>query len=281
MRVRIYNLWHRAFATLLNRTPAPLAAQMGTHTRAARLLRPLVNRLVPRTHVVAEVRAGPSRGIRLLIEPREEKFYWTGWHERPVQDALTRILRPGDVFWDIGAHIGLYTILGARAIGEDGHVHAFEPMPANRARLGESLRLSGCTNVTVHPHALAAESGEARLHAAGLTTMWSLVPSDTPDHVVVECRTLDDVMAAVEPPEVLKIDAEGLELDILRGGSELLARHQPTVILELHQEEDLEQARAILEGNEFQQLDRTHWLVTPRVRSVESVDGPPSSVHSQ
>lgn len=263
MRVRVQNLCHRAFATLLNRAPAPLAARMGTNTLAARLLRPLVNRLVPRTHVVADVRAGPSRGIRLLIEPRGEKFYWTGWHERPVQEALTRILRPGDIFWDVGAHVGLYAILGSRAIGDDGHVHAFEPMPANRARLETSLRLSGCTNVTVHPHALAAESGEARLHAAGLSTMWSLVPSDAPEHILVACRTLDDVVATVEPPDVLKIDAEGVELDILRGGAELLARHQPTVILELHQHEDLEQARVILEGNEFQRLDRTHWLVSP------------------
>ncbi len=273
--MRIHNLCQRAFVTLLNRAPAPLAARIGTSTLAARLLRPLVNRLVPRTHVVAEVRAGPSRGIRLLVEPRGEKFYWTGWHERPVQEALARILRPGDVFWDVGAHIGLYSILGSRAIGEEGRVHAFEPMPANRARLEESLRLSGCANVTVHPHALAADSGEARLHAAGLTTMWSLVPSDGPEHIAVECRRLDDVVTAIDPPDVLKIDAEGVELDILRGGAELLARRQPTLILELHQPEDLEQARAILAGNEFQRLDRTHWLIAPGARSV---DGAFSSV---
>ena len=53
----------------------------------------------------------------------------------PVQQALVEIVQPGAVVWDVGAHIGFFTLLLSRLVGSSGVVHAFEPWPANVDRL--------------------------------------------------------------------------------------------------------------------------------------------------
>src|SRR2546427_4129523 len=120
---------------LMNRTPDPLAALFRSDTLGARLLRPLINRFVPMGLTWVVVRSGTVRGLHLLIDPQHEKFYWSGTHEPPLQQTIVRILRPGMSFWDIGANIGFFTLLASRCVDDAGHVHAFDPMAQNRARL--------------------------------------------------------------------------------------------------------------------------------------------------
>jgi len=115
--------------------PAPVARLFTTDSRASKLLRPLVNRFAPQGLTWVEVRSGGAHGISLLIDAQKEKFLWTGLHEPAVQRALAEQLRPGMTFWDVGAHVGFFTVLAARLVGEGGHVHAFEPVEENQRRL--------------------------------------------------------------------------------------------------------------------------------------------------
>jgi len=203
--------------------------------------------------------AGPARGFRLIIEPRKEKYYWRGAHEPAVTKAMTRLLKPGQVFWDIGAHIGYISLIGSRLVGSTGHVHAFEPMPANAKRLGEAVRLNTITNLTVHQVAVSDSDRPDVLHGSEATSMWSLLRQD---HVGVPiiCVTLDAMLALLGPPNLIKIDVEGAELGVLMGAERLLSLH-PTLIMELLTDANRTRAEALLAGRTFERLDRSNWLV--------------------
>lgn len=160
----------------MNAIPQPVAVHLRTDALAMRLLRPLINRLVPTGPTWVVVRSGPARGLQLLINPRSEKFYWTGTHEVAVQQAIAEILKPRMTFWDSGAHIGFFSLLASRCVGAAGSVHAFEPLPENGQRLLGCIERNGLKNITVHERALSGTGGEAVLHAYGSSLVWTLVP---------------------------------------------------------------------------------------------------------
>ena len=163
--------------SLVNRVPARLATLFRQGGVLARVAAPVLERVLPDHPREIVVRGGRARGVRLVAELKREKFYWTGGYESRVQDALAEELRPGGSFWDVGAHLGFFTLLASRLVGPEGKVHAFEPLPANRARLETGISLNDATNVTLHPVALAGRTGSAVLHSHGSTLMWSLLPN--------------------------------------------------------------------------------------------------------
>lgn len=222
-------------------------------------MRPIVNPLLPSRPMAVRVLAGPARGIRLMIEPRREKFYWRGGHDPAVARVLTTFLRPGHTFWDIGAHIGYMSLLGSRLVGPVGQVHAFEPMPANVARLREGMRLNAVTNMTVHPVAVSDTDRLGVLSRHESTSMWSLV-GQNPLGVQVTCVTLNAMLASLGPPDLVKIDVEGAELQVLAGAERLLSLH-PTLIVELLTDANRIRAEALLAGWNFERLDHHNWLV--------------------
>lgn len=247
---------------LMNAVPGPIAAWFRSDARIARMLRPLANRLVPAEPTPVVVRSGPGKGLRLLIDPRSEKYYWTGLHEEHVQGAVAGILKPGMSFWDVGAHIGLLTLIAARAVGASGQVHSFEPMPENRERLLASIKMNDFQNITVHDTALAAESGEAMLHAHQSSTMWTLIQERGEQKgIIVRCHTLDEVVQSIAPPHLIKVDVEGTEVDVLRGGQRLLQEHRPSLIVEFSNGELLAQAHKLLPFHRFDFLGGNHWLL--------------------
>jgi FkbM family methyltransferase len=253
------------FLGLLDRAPPAIARRLHRASFGARLLRPLVNALAPRGPATVQVRSGVAKGVRLVIKPREEKYYWTGTHEPEVQLAFARELAPGTTVWDVGAHVGFYTVLASRAVGDLGHVHAFEPSPENRLRLLEALRLNDAQNVVVHEVALAARSGSAPLYRHRFSTSWTLVEArgDEPDSEVA-CTTIDELAGALGVPDLIKIDAEGAELDVLRGGVNALRATDTVLIVEFSALELVGEAQALLPGHRFEQLAERHWLLRPR-----------------
>ncbi len=124
--------------------------------------------------------------------------------------------------YDIGANVGFYTLLASALAGPRGRVVAFEPLPRNLEFLRAHVAMNGMTNVVIRSVALADHPGtrpfddtpgpsEAHLAARGSLT--------------VECATLDALVAKGEipPPDVIKMDVEGAELLVLRGGEDVHA----------------------------------------------------------
>jgi FkbM family methyltransferase len=198
----------------------------------------------------------------LVIEPRLEKFYWTGAHEPEVQQALRRCLRPGATFWDVGAHIGFFSLIASRLVGPDGQVHAFEPLPANVTRLRESLALNASAgNVTLHPWAIAATPGQAPLQQSQSSLMGTLRETASVGTTLVTCVTLDAMAETLGRPDLIKIDVEGTEDEVLAGGRQLLEHGVPTLIVELLSTEAVTRARTALPQYGFIRLDATNWLL--------------------
>ena len=94
--------------------------------------------------------------------------------------------------------------------------------------------------------------------------MWSLAGEG--EGVPVQTETLDSLR--LPAPDLVKIDAEGVELDVLRGGKELLSGVRPALLVEFTTTELVEQARALLPGYRFEHLDGNHWLLRKPERSA-------------
>ena len=125
-----------------------------------------------------------------------------------------------DAAIDVGAHVGLWSYNLAHAFGQ---VHAFEPVQAHRECFARNVQMS---NVTLHPFALGDHEGSVSIRTEPTSSGDSRVdgPGEIPMH------TLDSLR--IESAGLLKIDAEGFELFILRGAEETLARCRPVVIVE-------------------------------------------------
>jgi FkbM family methyltransferase len=248
--------------SVVNRVPGPFAAPFRSGGLLARTVAPVLERFLPTDLTEVVVRSGPARGLRLLIDVQREKYYWTGAHERSVQDALEVLLRPGDVVWDIGAHIGFFSLLASRLVGVSGAVVAFEPVVENRLRLRRSLTLNGAVNVCVRGEAVAGQTGTAVLHARGSSSMWTLQPGEVkPSSSVVECITLDDLARAMPTPKLIKVDVEGLELDVLQGAQRLLRDCRPTLVIEISDSFLINDCLAVAEGYAARRLDNSHWIL--------------------
>src|SRR5207253_1278970 len=101
--------------------------------------------------------------------------------------------------------------------------------------------------VVVLDWALAAISGSAVLHAHSSTLMWTLIDDlGQGEGQLVSGHTLDDAAQSVPPPHLIKVDVEGAELEVLRGGATFLARQKPTLIVEFSNPELLIGAQHLL-----------------------------------
>ncbi len=136
-----------------------------------------------------------------------------GHTNRIAVDVITKDLKPGDVFVDVGANCGFFVVFAARKVGPTGRVIAIEPLPAMLARLQFNVAANGFANVIVAPTAIGAESGEAKIHVS--TAQYghaSLVGTDGETLTVPVTPLLSIVESTgVKRIDALKIDIEGFE----------------------------------------------------------------------
>jgi FkbM family methyltransferase len=188
-----------------------------------------------------------------------------GYETAFEQDLFTEI-REGDVIWDVGANVGLYTNKFAHAVGVSGTVFAFEPLPTIAQQLRENV--SDIRNVSVNAVALGASCGIMRMQA-GVDSLGatSRIVEGPAAAIQIEMLTGD---AAVHEglaacPNVVKIDTEGFELDVLKGMGELLRNPGLRAIyIEVHfgllAERGIPNAPAHIEKLLAAQGFRTRWV---------------------
>jgi FkbM family methyltransferase len=158
---------------------------------------------------------------------------WLGTYERQKQEFFARLVRPGSVVFDVGANVGLYTLLASARAGRDGRVFAFEPLLANLDYLREHLQLNDVNNVDVIPAAVGRSPGRASFAAAASRSMGRL---DAAGVLEVEIVSLDDLSHSrdLPAPNLIKMDIEGGEVEALAGAEETLRAHRPAILLATH-----------------------------------------------
>jgi FkbM family methyltransferase len=200
-------------------------------------------RLLPAA-MVMNIWQGPLRGKKWVVGSFNHGC-WLGTYEFAKQQRVAAAVKPGDVFFDVGAHVGFYSLLASSLVGETGRVFAFEPFPRNLGFLEKHLQLNGASNTTVFKAAVSDRPGELRFREGEGHSMGQIHAEGT---LVVPCVSLDDLYTqnAIPLPNVLKIDVEGAEAHVLRGAENILRRSQPTIFLATHGQEVHAECLAIL-----------------------------------
>ena len=160
-----------------------------------------------------------------------------GLYERAQLDFLRRLVAPGAVVVDVGAHFGIYTQALCSRVGASGRVHAFEPQ--TRVFSALQRRLSAQHNLELHRVALSCRAGAHTLRIPylmpgvpepALATLESLNGPHETDAIVT--RTLDSYRQSLPGLAFVKVDVEGHEIDFLDGAREILASCRPIVQVE-------------------------------------------------
>jgi FkbM family methyltransferase len=201
-------------------------------------------RLVPPTKSV-RVLMGNLRGKRWIVRSAIHRC-WLGFYEYEKQKLISREVRPGSVFWDVGANVGFYSLLASGLVAS-GKVFAFEPVPRNLAYLREHLALNRLTNVDVLPIAVSDKNGSSFFAIEETGFMGRL---SAEGGITVPTATLDSLVEAgkVLPPDYVKMDIEGSELLGLRGASQTFQRYRPVLFLATHGRAVETECRRLLEA---------------------------------
>lgn len=199
-------------------------------TILGRVLR-LPLRLIPRNAVVPIVQ-GRLRGRRWIVGSHIHGC-WLGTYEHEKQRAFVEAITPGSVVFDLGAHVGYYSLLASALTGPEGRVFAFEPSPRNLGYLREHLRLNKVSNVTVIDAAVSDSAGFAFFDPSPCNAMGCLADSGP---LRVRTVTLDELTAAGElpAPDFIKVDVEGAERRVLAGARGTIERWKPAIFLATH-----------------------------------------------
>ena len=215
--------------------------------------------------VWVRVEAGAAQGLWIELNPHTGHGYARGETETVVQDFISSHICPTDIFYDLGANIGLFSLIAARITEGTGNVFSFEPDAQNAERLRRNVQHNGLTNVTLVESGVWSYSTELQFSAA---------PASSPDRGVgtfvatghklsdplLHVVSIDDFTRGAPPPTAIKCDVEGAEMEMLKGARATLERHHPWILCEMHSRENDRAGREFLQalGYACKTVDDTH-----------------------
>lgn len=174
--------------------------------------------------------------------PEGNAIYYYGFFEAGLTNFFVNLLKEGDVFFDIGAHVGYYTVLAGELVGANGSVHSFEPTPRTFASLKKNTQHTGNTVI----HNAAVLDKETLIEFIDYGPKYSAFNSykkrtdeemsflGKPEVIPIKTISLDRYCADHKiVPTVIKIDAEGAEHLILQAMSDILEYLRPIVSIEV------------------------------------------------
>lgn len=163
----------------------------------------------------------------------------SGVFEPATTDLVTTFVSPGMYVLDIGANIGYYTLLLARAVGPQGRVWAFEPTAALQQDLKWHVVANGFADrVVIVPVGLSDHEGRADIAIDNISATLHWAEDGPPNRVeTIDLRRLDAVAAdlGIEKLDFVKIDIDGHEFHLLKGAEQILREHRPTMVMEMAQ----------------------------------------------
>jgi FkbM family methyltransferase len=178
-----------------------------------------------------------------IVVPFKYSWFYPEVYEADKTDFIQQHCKSGDTVIDIGAHLGIFSFFLAKQVGSSGKVYSFEPAKKTFQALTKTLQYNNFESiVTARQQAISDSSGELTFYIynnARISNANSISPHNTVGttrKTTVNKISLDDLMAAenINQLTLIKIDAEGAELDILKGGEKLIQKFRPFITLEVH-----------------------------------------------
>lgn len=207
---------------------------------------------------------------------QQQIYFLDVFDERGI-NFIKKHLKKGDVFVDVGANIGCYTLIAAKLVGSGGKVFAFEPVGEMHKKLRFNVELNGFKNVTVEKKAVYEKSDVLKLYVSSAenTGMSGIFRHDTESGVTeeVDAVALDDYIAenGIKRLDMVKIDIEGSELFALKGMEKTLAALKPVIVIEISDE--------VLENSPIKSADIIDFLESRNyTRKAIDTDGTPIEV---
>ena len=223
------------------------------------------------------------QGLRWSLDLREGidfSIYLLGAFEPGTQRTLAKLIKPGDVVFDIGANIGAHTLGMARSVGPSGMVYAFEPSDFAFAKLRHNFSLNPELEPRLHAHQAflgtqIAESTPRQVYAS-----WPLRADRAvhPKHrgrlvsaAQASADTLDSFVqrSKIDRIDLIKMDVDGWELPVLQGGLQAIQRFHPILVMEMspyvhaEQHNSFEDFIALLRNSGYSVRDADTWQPVP------------------
>jgi len=175
-----------------------------------------------------------------------KKWFYLGYrdgkvYERSATKLLINNLKKGMCFIDVGAHIGDYSIIASKVVGDQGRVYAFEIDEFNYSLLDKNVKINKINNVETHHMGISDKKGKIkyiRVSASGNPLNHLVFNNEKlkdKDVVSVDCISLDEFCSKENiKPDVIKIDVEGAELKVINGMEKLLRNPNVKIFCEIH-----------------------------------------------
>lgn len=186
----------------------------------------------------------PETQFKIVIHPSknacvDETIALQGYWEKELTEQLTKQIKPGDTFLDIGANIGYHSLFVASLLKNTGQVHAFEPIPNLSTQIKESVEVNQFKNISVHNVGLGSEATETKIYlrdenmgGSSLSEYKDLNLVSVSSTEKISIVTLDSLLTPETRVNVIKIDVEGYEFEALKGAQALLKAQHPVIFME-------------------------------------------------
>lgn len=162
--------------------------------------------------------------VKAILREKDSLTLWAYFYglDSAIIQTLEGYLKPGMVVVDVGANVGLYTVICASLVGKNGKVYAFEPVPWLAQRVEGNVRLNSMPNIEIYDIAVGAKSGKCNLYLSksgeesSSLYQWELTGNK---YIEIGVITLDEFVQNhnINRIDLLKVDTEGSELDIFLG----------------------------------------------------------------
>jgi FkbM family methyltransferase len=194
---------------------------------------------------------------------------WLGSYEYNKQKLFESTVKPGSVVFDLGGHVGFYTMLASEIVGPAGRVIVFEPFPQNLHYLRQHIEINHMNNVTIIESAVCEKNGVSSFTKGLESTMGHI---STAGDLEVSCVALDEqyLKGELPLPDYIKIDIEGAEYLALTGTKKILKEAHPTIFLATHGTDVHQKCCSLLSslGYELKSIDERELSQTDEIIAI-------------
>jgi FkbM family methyltransferase len=215
-------------------------------------LKASIRRFLPKQHVPHHILSGPLRGMRIVTSWNDYPSAIFGYNEKALLRWLGRNVRGGETWLDVGAHYGYTAMAMSQLVGAEGRVFTFEPTLSTAGCVCRTVALNNLGQVTVVPMALGSAPELEIRRIATTRGMSDSTLKNGGDEVAIFVVAFDRLWPQIcggnRHIDGIKIDVQGMEIEVVRGMAESLKEWKPKLALEVHEGVDREELLALLEN---------------------------------